>query len=300
MKTRKTVLLIAVAALAAVVAFQLLTAPSGAVKSLTLEGTPDSILIEKGGATLTLAKEGEKWVVGERKYPADPDRAAALLAAVETLKVFDTLGSSDAARFGLGDGDGLTVVVRADGKDLRRLAVGKASSTARQSYVRVDGDERILLVAGNLPQQFGVGEADLRDKRIFSFAAAEAVSAEVRGKETYALAKSAAEGGSAAWKIERPAGAAAKTLDAAKVDAWLASVAGLRAASFAPEGTAKGGTPYGTVTVALGARSATLTVYAEAGGAGYLCGTSEGPYLFYVSAYDVGRLLKPLADLEKK
>lgn len=304
MKTRKILLLASIAVLACAFVIELLASPSGSVKTLALAEKPDSILIEKGGVKLALVKEGDKWTVGEKKYPADAQKVDSIVASVSTLKVFETLpGGDDATRFGLGEKDGLTVTAVLGGKELRRIEVGKATSTARQSYVRLGGEKNILMVSGNLAQEFGMGVSELRDKRVFSFEVKEASAVEVRGKESYSLSKT---GEGAAWKVEGQAAGKETTLDGAKVEAWLSSLASLRASDFAPEGTAPAGDPFATVKVTLGTRTATLSVYSvpklgeNKNNAGYLCASSETPYLFYVSEYDVTRSLKPLAELSSK
>jgi hypothetical protein len=304
MKTRKMVLLGTIAVLACAFVIELMTSPSGAVKTVALAEKPDSIQIEKGGSKLVLAKEGDKWTVGEKKYPADIDKVDSIVNAVSTLKVFETLsGGDDATRFGLGEKDGLTVTAWTGGKELRRIEVGKATSTARQSYVRLGGDTDILMVSGNLTQEFGVGLSELRDKRVFSFAVKDATAVEVRGKESYSLSKT---GESAAWKVDGLTRGKEIAVENAKVDGWLSSLASLRASDFAPEGTAPTGEPFATVKITLGSRTASLAVYSvpkigeNKDKAGYLCSSSETPYLFYIPEYDVTRSLKPLAELSSK
>jgi hypothetical protein len=125
--------------------------------------------------------------------------------------------------------------------------------------------------------------------------AGDIAAVSVRGEANYDLVK---EGEPAAWKISSSAPGA--KVDPAKIDAWLAGISTLRAQDFAPEGSQPAGKPFGSLSLKVGSREATLTVLTKADDSKYLCASSENPYRFYLSTYDVQRYLKPLSDLAAK
>lgn len=299
MKTRKMLLIAAVAALGCAYALVSAFSRPDSVKTLALSEKPDSIRIEaRGGSPLVLSKDGDRWVVGEKKYPADASAVEALLEAAETVKVLDTVSSGgDDERYGLADGGNLVVKAMKGGAELRRLSVGKTASTSRQSYVRLDGASEVLLVSGDLNRAFGKKQDELRDKTVFEFDAKALKAIGASGRVGYLLAKS---GSPETWKVAAPQSESSLKPDAEKMDAWLSSLSAINAEGFAPEGPPPAGKPVGELSFDLGSRKATLTVHAEAGEGKYLCSSSESPYLFYLSEYVVERGFKPLDELMMK
>ena len=299
MKTRKILLLAAVAALGCVYALVSVYSRPDSVKTLTLSEKPDSILIEvKGGATLILSKDGDRWVVGEKKYPADVFAVDSLLKAVETVKVLDAVSSGgDDERYGLADGGHLVVKAGKGDKELRRLSVGKTASTSQQSYVRLDRSSEVLLVSGDLNRTFGKKQDELRDKAVFKFDTEKLTAIGVSGKASYLLAKS---GSPETWKVAVPQADSGLKPDAEKMNVWISSLSSINAEGFAPEAPLPTEKPLGELSFDLGSRKAILTVHAETGEGKYLCSSSESPYLFYLSEYAVERCFKPLDELMMK
>jgi hypothetical protein len=299
MKTRKILLLAAIAVLGGAYALELALAGSESIKTLVLAEKPDSVLLDKGdGTSLLLSKDGDAWVVGDKKYPADAGVAAEIVKAVESVKILDSVSrDGDGERYGLSEKGGLAVTAKKGGKELRRLSVGKASATSQQSYVRLDGGKDVLLVSGNLKRTFDKKLDELRNKEIFSFKPGDLKAVAVSGKANYQLAKS---GTPEAWKVAAPAADASLKPDQTKLDTWLSSVSTLRAEGFAPEAPLPAGKPVGELSLDLGSRRASLVVHAKAGEDKYLCSSSESPYPFYLSTYVVDRDFKPLYELMMK
>jgi len=299
MKTRKLLLLAAVAALGAAYALVSVFSRPDSIKTLALAEKPDSIQIEpRGGPSLLLAVDGDKWVVGEKKYAADAFAVDALLKAAESVKVLETVSSGgDDERYGLADGGNLVLTAKKGDKVLRRLAVGKTASTSRQTYVRLDGGSSVLLVSDDLNRTFGKKEDELRDRIVLKFETKDLKAIGTSGRTNYRLAKS---GTPETWKVASPQADIDLKPDADKLDAWLSSLSSISAEGFAPEGPRPEGRPLGELSFDFGARRATLTVLSAAGEGRYLCSSSESPYLFHLSEYVVERCFKPLEDLMMK
>ena len=87
-----------------------------------------AVVIREPGATLTLQRRDDSWIIAERAgFPADLEQVRRLVLAVLGLKVgaTESIGERDRARLGL-DGKGTQLEFRgADGKPLAMLVVGK-------------------------------------------------------------------------------------------------------------------------------------------------------------------------------
>jgi len=298
MRTRKTILLALIGVLACALVLQTVLSRPAAVKTLKLTEKPETIVVEKAdGSVMKLAKDGGKWAVGERGYPADQTEAGILADAVETVKVLDSVSrSGDDARYDLTDDTKMTITAKKGETILRTLTGGKAAATGQQSYTRIDGGKEKLLVSGDFRRLFGKSEGDLRDKGIFAFKAGDFSAIDVSGAQNYRLVKS---GDAGEWSVAAPKEQMATQLDKAKVEAWLTSIGTLKADSFADENTGKDGNPFSEFSFDLGNRTATMTVIQETKDGKFVCVSSESPYPFILSEYTVKRFEKPLAELVK-
>lgn len=304
MKTRKIILLAAVAALACVYSLQLAFQSRGAVRAITLADKPDAIAIARpGGETITLSKDGDRWVIGEKKFPADQSKVDAMLKALAEVKALGSVSASgDWARYGLDDASAVVVTAAKGGKTLRTLAAGKNSATSQQCYARVDGGKDVLLVSGKLRDLFDKAAEALRDRtvwkvppegitRIESDFSGSGNELAADGKKAYPFAVAKA-GDPPVWQGAPMAGKAAPTVDGGKAATWAESLAELRLDSFAPEGTQFGDHPLGILTVVASGKTMKITVGAKEGDGKYLCSSSEIPYLFYVQKGTALKLAK--------
>jgi len=303
MKTRKILLLAAIAVLACVYAAQLVFSRSGSVKELKLADEPDSIsIVGPGGEALTLAKEGRRWLIGEKKYPADQAKVEAMLKALSNIKILETVSASgDSDRYGLEEASRLVITVSKGGKVLRTICAGKASSASNQSYAYVDGEKDVLLVAGKLRSEFDKTAESLRDRTIWNVKGESVTRVDsdfsrsprdIAGSGTRRipfLIEKAGEG--VTWKEVAVHGASGE-LDTTKVSAWVDSIASIRADSFAPEVTPTPAQNLGTITLTASGKAMTLSIVRKEGDTKYLCASSESPYLFYLQAGTVARLAK--------
>ena len=108
MKTRKLVLIIADVLLLAVCIIQFAVSARDTTKYFTFKDDPDSIEIVTPGETISLYKDGEDWVIGDKKYPASLSMVDSYIDAIKNIRALDKVGSvsSDvsADRYELTDG----------------------------------------------------------------------------------------------------------------------------------------------------------------------------------------------------
>lgn len=305
MKTRKILLLAAIAVLACVYATQLVFSRSGSVKELKLADEPDSISIARsGGEALTLEKEGGRWLIGEKKYAADQAKVDAMLKALSNIKILETVSfSGDSDRYGLDEATRLVITASKGGKPLRTVYAGKASSASDQSYAYVDGEKDVLLVAGKLRSEFDKKAESLRDRTVWNVKGESVtrvdsdfsrsprdIAGSITRRVPFSIEKS---GEGATWhEVSVPGAGSSEKLDAPRVSAWVDSIANLRADSFAPELTAIPAQNLGTITLTASGKALTLSVVRKEGDTKYLCVSSESPFSFYLQASTVARLAK--------
>lgn len=305
MKTRKILLLATITVLACVYAAQLVFSRSGSIKELKLSDEPDSITISRpGGETIGLTKEGGRWLIGEQKYPADQAKVDAMLKALSNIKILETISASDDPdRFGLDDAARFVVTASKEGKALRTVYAGKASSASDQSYACVDGGKDVLLVAGKLRVEFDKKAESLRDRTVWNVKG-ESVTrvdsdfsrspGDIAGSGTRRIPFSIEKSGEgAAWRDVPVSGVAANgILDPTRASAWVDSIVNLRADSFASDVSAIPSQNLGTLTITAAGKAMTLSVVRKEGDTKYLCVSSESPYPFYLQAGTVARFAK--------
>lgn len=304
MKTRKILLLAAIAALTLVYSLQLVFHSRGAVRVIALTDDPDSISIARsGGEKITLSKEGDHWLIGEAKYPADQAKVAAMLAEIKEIKALGAVSSStDRERYGLDETSAVVVTASKGGKVLRTIGAGKNSSSSQQSYARIDGGKETILVSGRLRDVFDKPAETLRERTVWKVPpegitridsdfvnSGTDFSANGARKAAFAIAKA---GDPAIWQGVPLGARAAPPVDAAKAASWAESLAELKADSFAPAGTTLDGKPLGTLSLIAAGKTITLTVARKEGDTKYLCASSETPYPFFLQKGTVVKLAK--------
>lgn len=303
MKTRKMILCAAIAVLALIYAVQLIVSGRNPIKTYSLDKEFDTITLESvTNGTVTLTKEGDGWVVGEKAYEVDEnelERIASNIRAVKSLGAVSRSTSEDAqTRFGLDDANRIKVTAFANGKVLRTLFVGKTASSGDQTYCRLDSSSETFLASGTLKDIFGATENDIRTKEIYDLNA-DTISTVHSGSSTpFTLTKAeSAEG--AIWSLSGESGES--TIDSAKVTTWVSTIASLSAESWANEETVLPTESEGRIELTSGTNKVSVIVTKIGSGddAKYLCASSETQYLFYISKANALKLLKGLNDLKK-
>ena len=330
--TRKIVLLALIGVLLAIYILQLVLGGRNHIQTLSLEETPDAIVIQGGadaaGALRLVSRDGQ-WFAGEQEYPADQDVVSGMLDALGALRLLGTVSGNadgDLERYGL-EGGGITVTASREGKTLRTLFVGRNTSTGSQSYVRVDGASAVYLAAGALHTTFAATLDSVRSKRVYTLDADEVSRVSVVSPEgSFSFTRNAvaavpqetqddgtvtvAPAPQNVWQLSSgDASYADASPDDAKVSAWVRTLASLSASTWLADGAQPpSASPEATVTIEAGGKSYRVSVYAAAGADGeeadeveeYVAASSESPYLFTVQPYVRLRFCKPLGDLLKQ
>ncbi|MBU8920713.1 MAG: DUF4340 domain-containing protein [Bacteroidales bacterium] len=122
-----------------------------------------------GSKSILLERSDEKWNIGPAGYPADKAAVDKMLDALEKFSLMTLVAESkNYSLYELEDRMRIKLEVFAGPDLILALDVGKAVSTRRHTFVRLEGDDDIYQANGNLRQVFDTGIDRLRDKTAVS------------------------------------------------------------------------------------------------------------------------------------
>ncbi|HDY89929.1 MAG TPA: DUF4340 domain-containing protein [bacterium] len=133
-------------------------------------GDISKINIEKKGFAIVLVKEAGKWLIGDKKYPADKSMVENMLNAVSGLTL--TALASESKNYAMYELDekGRVSVEAFSGDDLlRKISIGKNTPTHHQTFVMLDDNHRVYHSKGTIRRDFDRTVSELRDKKVMSF-----------------------------------------------------------------------------------------------------------------------------------
>lgn len=148
--SKRTKILAAVAAaLALVCAAQLLLGLRSPRKVFKLKSEPDYISVENSGTTTVLQKNDSDWICGTEAL--DANKVGLLIKGFSPLTTLGVTSrsASEAALERYGLDNPIKVCLKAKGKDLLTVLIGKNSSSGTQCYIQVNGKKEIFLARGN-------------------------------------------------------------------------------------------------------------------------------------------------------
>ncbi len=308
MQKRKIILLSACAFLLLVCILQAILLNKSSVKTITLKDEPDKITIESAGNTVLLAKAGDSWVVGDAKYPTNSANVDSIVAAVKSVKVLDRVGSASneasKIRYDLTDSKKITVTAFAGDKEVRKITVGKASSTGSQGYIMLDGSNDVYLASGNLNGTFGKSISDLRSNTVWTLEKNMIGAVSIKkadGTEWKVSREGQAE--NMTWKIDGH-GIVTGEVDGQKAESWFGEFASLSAASWAEDSASPSGTYLLTCEIEAGGKTVALDLFQtkeekDDQPAEYCASSTETPYTFELASYSARKFLKNPEELLK-
>lgn len=267
------------------------------------------------GHALVMEKRAGAWQIIPEGYAADGKRVGNMVDAVADLAVTALASESKQyERYGLDDGERITV--RAwTGSDLgREFDVGKEVPTRSHTFIRLAGDDRVFHGTGSLRSQFNVTLDDVRDKTVLSFKTDDIETVTITRKTgTTVLHRVNSEepfektdetkdvktpgAGKTGWQD-----AAGNTVDEKSVKRLLTTLSSLTCEFFRDE---TGGTdrrePLMTITL-KGPQNEELAVYAKESDEAdrYPARSSRSAYPFYLHDYRYDSLASSADELTHK
>jgi hypothetical protein len=210
----------------------------------------DGITVSAGGKTLAFAKEGADWKIKKPvETKADFGTVEGLVGKLQTVQMKSMAGddpnAADLKKYGL-DKPEATIDLNAGSSKATLLVGGKADDNT--VYARDASKPAVVTIEKSLLDDLKKGADDYRVKDLFQFRAYNATHVEIeRNGEKLVLdkVKAASDKDKDKWHRASPNPA---DVDLDKVDALLAKIANMRAASFV-ESTAKTGLDKPAMTV---------------------------------------------------
>jgi hypothetical protein len=128
------------------------------------------IELSKAGKNITIEKQGDSWVVGVDKFPANDAIVNSMIKIIKNLK-FTTLiaESGNYNRYDLDDQNKIKVTAWNNGNMSRSFDVGKVASTFRHTFVKLENDPRIFHAEENFRDTFDKTEDGIEEKTILKF-----------------------------------------------------------------------------------------------------------------------------------
>ena len=317
---RKIILLSVIAFLAIVYVVLLAVDSKSSVSTVSYDGAIDVIRVENGAASsgaVTLEKKDGSWLVssasGATAYAADESVVDGLVSALKELKLLGTVTgnpSSDADRYGLDENARICVTAEAGGKTVRRLVVGKNTSTSNQCYVQLDGKNTVYLEDSPLHSTFSCTVDSLRSKSVYKLDSSAVMAVKVSAPDGtgYVVARNTApvvgedSASQPVWVLAESTPASPAKLDDSKVSSWINSIASLSVSAWNADGE-KIPESAPVTKVEITGTSGTYIVNvteAQADAEQIQCASSVTPYTFTVGKYVAQRYTKKLSDLTAK
>ena len=310
MKTRKLVLIIADVLLLAVCIIQFAVSARDTTKYFTFKDEPDSLEIVTPGEKISLVKDGDNWVIGDKKYPANISVIDGYIDAIKNIRALDKVGSTSsdavAERYELVDGKKTVVTAKLGDKVLRTLEIGKTAVSSSQCYATVDGGKDIYLISGGINDTFDTSVAAARTTVVLNLESSEITNVSVTDVEagkTWTVSRMGS-GEDLAWNVSGDGADEGYELDSGKAANWLNSFASLSTRDWYLEDAVLEGRKAVSAKITCAYKDITVEFYSlpkenENDLQQYYGTCSETPYRFKVNESTVKQYLKTLEELAK-
>lgn len=129
------------------------------------------LVIRPGGSEpLTVARDGESWIIVETGHKADPDRVKMMLNHLLVSGAVDLVSESGHdATYGFDGDKPVQVELHAGDRVVRSFRIGALTPSAGYTYIRLDDSRKTYTLRGDLSALFRTDAARLRDKSVLRY-----------------------------------------------------------------------------------------------------------------------------------
>ncbi|MBN2159638.1 MAG: DUF4340 domain-containing protein [Spirochaetes bacterium] len=258
------------------------------------EGSADEMIITDSKGAVRLFMKDEKWVVGDKAFPADAKLVDDIQKRFREIRLTDLVSTKGFyARYDLTPDKYVDFIIKKEGNILRKFKIGKKSSGSRHTFIKVDDRPDVYLAEGTFDIVLNKSIEDYRDRQVLSIKRDKVMSFSITYQgRTFALSRIAVpkEGSKdgkdeAGAKKDKPGemkwvcrGYEGIPIDDGRIGSILQSLDPLRAVSFPDVRKEELSQQVCVVQVRVGEKEVTLSVFKS--GDGYVATTSENPYVF--------------------
>ena len=268
--------------------------------------TISQIKIKKKESEIVLRKESDKWIIGDKKYPADNAMVENMLKAISGLRL--TVLASESKNYSIYKLDEKNrVEVEAYKGDtlLRKIYIGKPASSYRHTFVMIGDDHRVYHAGGNIKVDFDKKISDLRDKTVMAFNDDIMEVVLKKGEEEITIARATApvsvdvteeqdEEAMPKWTVSD-----GREVKESEVETILNALSDFRCDGFIEDKTKEDfKAPIFTVTL-KGVDSYTISFFEKKEGR-YPAISSESEYPFLVSEWKADKIMKEPDSLKEE
>jgi hypothetical protein len=128
------------------------------------------LTINNKGLEIILIKDNDRWLVGDRKYPANSSIVNKMLDDITSLKL--TALASESNNYNTYELDmkkRIELTAYSEATPVRKIIIGKPASSYRHTFVMIGDDHRVFHASGNIRNDFDKTVSDLRDKKVMTF-----------------------------------------------------------------------------------------------------------------------------------
>ncbi len=270
------------------------------------------ITIEKGGATITLKRDGDRWRILPEGYRADEAAVKRMLEIICGLRL--TAMASESANYAVYDlDDAHRVEVSAFKGDrlLLKLDVGKAAPSHRHTFVKLRDDKHIYHAEKNFRSYFDKDVSALRDKQVLKIDEEISEVILTAGKESLHVRRGAAPAEVNPHQASAEAGEEApdqkaprwetvdgKPVSGKEMDDLVKTLSDLKCDDYIKETKKDAGNPTFSADLKAG-RNYEFFLYGEREGK-TVAGSSESDDLFLIPDWKAKRIRKNFKDLLEK
>lgn len=130
----------------------------------------DEVTIEQPGATIDIALSGGVWLIRPEGYAADPDALKQVINTVSNPQITDLVSvTGNYGVYDLEESSRIRVSAYIHGEMVRAIDFGRRSPTYGHTFAKIDGDDRIFQIAGDIRPIFANSKEGFRDKTALSF-----------------------------------------------------------------------------------------------------------------------------------
>ena len=130
----------------------------------------NKIEISRGSSSLVLKKRDDQWYLEPKGFLADRTKINAMLNIFESFALTALVSESkDYNRYDLQPEKRINIKAWQQEALKRNFDIGKAATSFRHTFVRLDGDNRVFHARDNFRDKFDFTIDDLRDKTVMSF-----------------------------------------------------------------------------------------------------------------------------------
>ncbi len=240
-----------------------------------------AISVTKGGQTVNLENQNNKWVITQPvSSAADESALNALVGDLVSARIDTEFPASggDLKQYGLSE-PAVKLEIKLKNGETHRVELGTKDQIGTSAYAKIDGAQNVAVITAGLLANADKSLNDLRDRAVLGATLYEMSSFKVSNESgAYELEKKDGE-----WKIKSPTEAAA---DDAQINNMISELSGAKATEIVSENT-DDPAKYG-----LDKSKMTITARLTAGGERTISLGSKVDENYYAKASDRPQLLK--------